>query len=461
MTSPALARAEKTFFFALLFFLPFQTRFILVSEPAFLEWTSISLWGTDILLLGLMLFWFSQRPTLSFSKADFALGVFVGMTFVSALAAENRALGFYAAGRVAEMAIFFYYLEHNLRRYKLSFIITALLAAGVLQAFLGIGQFALQSDLGLLNIEPGALGGWIYGVANFFTASGKYIRAYGTTPHPNVLAVFLLGTITVLLRVIARSPERSEGRRGNLGAGPGVNLAASDVLQWGILFLLIFAFFLTFSRAVITVGSVGLFAYVLWRFASRRSDILTKLKAANVLLVVLASYALVIGLLWPELKARFQFSRREEAVEFRIASSESAWDIIKKYPLLGVGPGNFIPHIRQFAEDAPRFKPADGLQPVHNLYLLVASETGVLGFVAFVAFFAFLAFQFWRAKPGLRAPLVIFLVTLGLLAGADHYFWTLQQGRLLWWLGWGIIAACGRKMGITSLGSFAERRVAL
>lgn len=467
---------EKFFFFALLFFLPFQTRLILFQEPQFAEWTSGFLYGTDLLALGVLFFWLLQKPAIRLSRADILLGVFVGASFIAILAGENRALAPYQALKLLEMAALFFYLEHNFRCYRWRQVAGVFIAAGVLQAFLAIGQFALQSDLGLRHIEAGPFGAQLYGVAKFSTDSARYIRAYGTFPHPNVLAVFLLGALFFVLpsvvgslrspltlfgvgksfrfsSVIARSLDRREGRRGNLEVRASATglprsslrdslaMTSSSGWIWATIFLLLFAFFLTFSRAVILIGSLGLFAYALWPVLARRTEILSRFSAANVFFILLLFYAVIGSVLWPELQHRFLLSRHEEAIEYRIASAKAALDVIRKHPLVGVGPGNFVWHIRQFVEDAPRLVPADGLQPVHNLFLLVASEIGLIGFGAFIAFFAFIAFQFCRGRPELRAPLVIFLVTAGTLAAVDHYFWTLQQGRLLWWLGWGIIAA--------------------
>ena len=58
------------------------------------------------------------------------------------------------------------------------------------------------------------------------------------------------------------------------------------------------------------------------------------------------------------------------------------------------------------------------LQPVHNIYLLLLSEAGVIGLFMFL-------WILWRAKKHWVILIVFFL---GLV---DHYFLTLQQGQLL------------------------------
>ncbi len=61
------------------------------------------------------------------------------------------------------------------------------------------------------------------------------------------------------------------------------------------------------------------------------------------------------------------------------------------------------------------------LQPVHNIYLLILSETGIFGVLGF-------AYLLLKSKKNL--PLFI-LLFLGLF---DHYPLTLQTGLLLWLL---------------------------
>jgi O-antigen ligase len=460
----AYASVERALFLSLLFFLPFQTRLVLFSEAPFLEWTGAFLYGTDLLVGALLGVWILGRPSFRFSRSDIALVAFLALSALSAVFAEKPYLGTYQFVKLCEMAFIFYYVEHAVRRYNFQQVAGVLVASGFIQALLAIFQFGLQSDLGLYHIEPGPLGAWIRGVANFFSDSGKFIRVYGTFPHPNVLAVFLLGSLTALCGrysyMMRRSAKDLRFIPDLLHKSYFINLkscfrrAITDqnlkhIVFWMTSSLLIYALFLTFSRAVIAVGSAGLFGFAVWLVRTKR--------AAGWTLVVLgATYALVAMLLWPEITSRFKFARHEEAIEFRVSSSESAWNIMKKYPLLGVGPSNYVSHVRQFISDAPRpseasgeggprLKPVDGLQPVHNIFLLIGSETGFLGLLAFLAFLFFTAQAFLTTHPKLRAPLLIFIFVIGAFSLVDHYFWTLQQGRLLWWISWGIIAASGRK----------------
>jgi len=57
-----LGKTEKLLFYLLVFLLPLQLRTILHSfRPQFNEWTSIYLYGTDILILLILFFWLIRK----------------------------------------------------------------------------------------------------------------------------------------------------------------------------------------------------------------------------------------------------------------------------------------------------------------------------------------------------------------------------------------------------------------
>ena len=99
---------------------------------------------------------------------------------------------------------------------------------------------------------------------------------------------------------------------------------------------------------------------------------------------------------------------------------QNAFSIIAKNPIFGVGIGNYLPVQHQFPE---RFA---GLinQPVHNIFLLLTSEIGILSIVGFGILF------FQELKKAIKnAPYIFFVI---LLTGMfDHYWLTLQQNFLL------------------------------
>lgn len=85
-------------------------------------------------------------------------------------------------------------------------------------------------------------------------------------------------------------------------------------------------------------------------------------------------------------------------------------------------------------------------QPIHNIYLLIASEVGILGLLAF------LALLFRSVKDKLKSEnklelttvcaLLLSLLVFGLV---DHFTWDLQAGRLIFWLVVGLLLGLGKE----------------
>lgn len=107
------------------------------------------------------------------------------------------------------------------------------------------------------------------------------------------------------------------------------------------------------------------------------------------------------------------FSRRNQLTQMALS-------MFQDKPLTGVGLNNFTVAMDQYGliPATTRF-----LQPAHNIYLLILSETGLTGSLGFL--YLFVKGPFLRSKAG---PYWI-LLFLGLF---DHWPLTLQTGLLLW-----------------------------
>jgi O-antigen ligase len=265
------------------------------------------------------------------------------------------------------------------------------------------------------------------GVALFYNEHfTKVLRAYGTFPHPNVFAAYLavaLGTVSWLWM-----------RHGARGARHGWAWpTATAMLLW--------ALYLTYSRTVIAVTAMGAVtvgaALFLPRISNRWANIrIIRSRARELMLTVLAASVLFVALLWPTIVARMTISASDEAVRLRIKYSANAIATGDHSALhinwTGVGIGNFTTWLSKYDPSVPSFM----YQPAHNLYLLIYSEMGVFGMVAWAVWLALALRCGWRARAnepllrwGMFALIGMFLA-IGLF---DHFFWTLQQGRLLWW----------------------------
>jgi O-antigen ligase len=111
----------------------------------------------------------------------------------------------------------------------------------------------------------------------------------------------------------------------------------------------------------------------------------------------------------------------------RIGLMESSFHMIKQNLLTGVGLGGFVENM---GDTVPRS--GNGillLQPVHNIFLLIVSEVGLVGFGLFITL---LYFFFKNRKWSLR--LVMGLVGILIVGMFDHYLLSLPQGLLIFFV---------------------------
>lgn len=131
----------------------------------------------------------------------------------------------------------------------------------------------------------------------------------------------------------------------------------------------------------------------------------------TVVLILLLKYykKLSLGLFVIDFNQRF--------ISHRIELIQASLKIIKDHFMLGVGLNNFIPNLVKVSN---KFINAWELQPVHNIFLLVFSETGIIGLSLFM-------YLIISSVTVTNYGLIAILLT-GL---SDHYWITLQQNLLL------------------------------
>ncbi len=280
-------------------------------------------------------------------------------------------------------------------------------AALSLQLIAGFVGFALQSTDFLAPLElkwPGLLDPSVRGSVVVSLADGtRVLRAYGTLPHPNLLGglvfVSLLGPVGLSLA----------GRR-----------AAHPVL---ILFALgISLLILTFSRSAWLGMIVFLFILIL------KSKYLNRLHLHLLLIVAILSVTLTILPYRHLLQARTtNIVTISEQFSFvgRAWLTQEAIQIMREYPLTGVGIGSFI------IELSRRAGVGYIVEPVHNIFLLAGTELGIGGLLLVLGLYLSIT---WSMSES-RAPSAILtgaaLAGLGIISLFDHYLWTLAPGRLM------------------------------
>lgn len=458
-----MSKIERFLFYVLIFCLPFQTRHIFYQwGNGFNEWTSIYLYSTDLLVILLFGFWFwrlrkerflKQRRPLKELAGDsgFWLFLFVLAALISLIWADNFWLGFYIWLKLLEIAGFFWYIKNNFElvgsrkkehlpvssskkkrlgfwlyffddRLKLKPETTAkvFIASALLQSLIALIQYATQKSLGLKFLAESPLSPDIPGVAKIVVNGLKIIRPYGTFPHSHLLAIFVLTAIFLLFSFWL-------SRKHSL---------IKNSLFFGLLSFFVFILWLAFSRSIITAFVLVGLVYFFFVLRSQKKNLAKRIIFVFGLLIIFGS--ILSFLLWPEIVSRFNISLKEQSVSLRLFYGQTALSIIKEHPLMGVGLGNFVWEIRQRLDLlSPWFH-----QPVHVLYLLIASETGLLGLVLFLLFIFWVIKRFFEQRPFLIFHYSLFFafVCFLLIGFFDHFFWTLQQGQMLFWLVLGLMA---------------------
>jgi O-antigen ligase len=290
------------------------------------------------------------------------------------------------------------------------------------ESLLAISQYLHQSSIGgiLYLVGERSFTAETPGIANASVHGQLILRPYGTLPHPNVLAGYLL--IMVILISFSSAKETSKYRK---------------ILEVSALLLGSICIILSFSRLVILLLCFITVMFLITNIVRKtKANGLQKQsnigKYSLILLVILAGTFFIFRQLFLQLFYRFsQTSVREESFIQRKDLIQNAITIISKHPLFGVGLHNFLPALSQIRSP---LSPTFYLQPVHNIFLLWIAETGLVGFIFLIIFLIKTIRQLLsllsQRNPATKTLLLLF-ISLLILGSFDHYLLTLQQGQLL------------------------------
>lgn len=250
-------------------------------------------------------------------------------------------------------------------------LVLALAVVLILQGAVGVGQFLRQQDLGLAALGELRLDPATGGTSVLFANGQPWLRAYGLTGHPNLLAALLASIILMVLPMLRRAT-------GWLQVVLLAGIAA------GLLGLLA-----TVSRGAWLGFAAG---FAAWLLAEGRAEVEAKAEAVvdwnGVRSPVAASIRqfrwLPTALLALMVLGFFFFFRdlilsrfldldsaiEARSVDERLRDIGIALQFIAAEPLRGVGLGNFLPAARAVAP---------GAHIVHNVPLLVTAELGLPG----------------------------------------------------------------------------------
>ena len=188
------------------------------------------------------------------------------------------------------------------------------------------------------------------------------MRAYGSFPHPNVFGGFLVVAILALFQL------KKEGSR------------SVEVIRPCLLALLSSTLVITFSRSAwlaIAISMSVLVYRLMFPIKKKCPDRVIFSPSNFSLYVVLLSLVITVFFTRDLVFSRFNPSERLESIsiEQRVNSYEPVFDLLRRYPIFGVGIGNYSFALTQ---ERPGLSPRD-YQPVHNALVLMIVELGLVG----------------------------------------------------------------------------------
>ena len=398
-------RDVKTpFFYLLVLLLPvFIARYLApmpdVEHPGLLDVPV--LYAYEIPLYLFVFFWFleavAKKGTAFFwPRTAGAMALLFVPAVISTATGLAPSYGVFEIIRMFEMLLFFLVVVNYLKTDRQLKIVIILLGLDIL----------LQSLLSVLQFF------WPYKMYDILASFGIYmgisharpydptspIRACGTTGYCNSLAGFFELTVPLFVSLVFFYPMSAKLKRYCIV----------------IIGLAIVALFLTYSRGGLMAIIVAVVALLI--LAARRFPRLGR-HAAKVVLAVSAQLAVVVALLGERLLMRINFFMETMEDDVRIALIRNAFEMIKAKPLFGVGLNNFPEAFPIYEITGLEF---DLLFPVHNTWLLVAAEQGLLGLAVFLLF---LGFVYLDGRRAIRDPSPLkAAVALGLGAGLVGWF---------------------------------------
>ncbi len=472
------SQPDVWFFYAFLATFTLSVRKVLFFYPVdniFNEYSSVYLYLSDIFLFLTVITWIftlqNKSSLLSIVKTIknrrllmYILPLcLVLWSFISILWSSNVAIAWFRSIKFLELYLLYLYIV-NVPRGTFANIIRIIISIGFFQSILAIWQFVIQRSIGIFWLKESIISPNIAGVAKVVLNGQRHIRAYGLFPHPNILGGFLL--FSLILGFFNFKLFHVE----QLWFGKKI----SKIIFWIVIMVQAIALALSISKSAILGLLIGLI-FIIVNLIVPRGTIISKIKFiirmfhveqfkryGKKLILISLILIFLFALIRPDLYSLFLKSLDERLLYLNVSRGT-----ILNNAFLGVGSG-------QFVWDIAKYVPRGTIllnwqfQPVHNVFLLIWSELGLVG-LALIAWFLWKMFhveQYDESKVkcevmSLGGQCEIYkpsknvsrgtidnqrVVFQGILTGFifimlfDHYFWDIQQGEIMLWMMLGFIA---------------------
>lgn len=398
----------------------------------------------DFPLLMLYILWvpsilISKTAKFRFTKLDLCMIGLIGMSFLSIYNAVDITLCIYGIFRLIIMYLVYFYMANAITsKQDVKIIVVTLLVGLFCESLLGIIQSLRGETFGMSLLGETKE---LVGLEGFKTPIS---RVMGTLNHPNsfanYLGFFIPLTISVILALIRTKYKVLCGLVGLLAVSALILTLsrggwAGFIISIIVLIILVNKGHLLSLRRFISIAVVGFIIMIV--------------------LILPFQEKILLRLLSEDFGASYS----------RITLMKVAMNMIKAHPLLGIGNNNYTEVMRSY-DDTNEQISYNFPYEVHNEYLLIASEIGVIGL------FFFLWFVVLLYKRGVSLILscndnFISCITVGFLAGISSFLVQVlvedvnlvSHFSFIFWVVSGVIVALSRLPGIRSGDSIKPNRL--
>jgi O-antigen ligase len=309
-----------------------------------------------------------------------------------------------------------------------------ILLVSAFECYLGFYQYFMQKSLGLKCLHEPFFFKDNLGLASFYSPNGSrwifdeffshenkgrlILRATGSFGHANNYGGFIVFSTIASIYFFLFSKKKWQR----------ITLSI-------FLFLQLFAICLSYSRSAIFGLCIALISFFVI-FLTKRKEILQEygIKMKRLAAIIVGSLVLCLILLYP------QFIERGGVVTYNNLSKASdrgrlnfqvvAFEMIKKHPITGVGFSRFHQRCADFIPQDKKNEFSIGI--VHNIYLLIASENGIIALFIFLLFIFSIYQAFFKKSSNLISILFISFFTGFLFIGCcDYYLIEKTMGKLI------------------------------
>ncbi len=383
----------------------------------------------DFIFLTFFIFYYLKRDKLKirFSKGLilFILYILIARLSIMFSTAQIHHRAYYDLFRAALLVIvsmsFFIPTFERHKKLISKIILTLFFTFTLFEVIVAILQFILQRPVGFTFLHEPIFGPqyrkscliFISENAQFFlkylpSQDNLFIRARGTFVHPNVLSGFLNVSMLLTLYFIYKSKNKFFSL---------------------LLFLQMIALILTFSRAALASFVFSSFCFfMLMLYKKYRIK-----KMFFIFIFILSSIGtfgskLLIerGFLGSNLQSKGASLMNQQSDITRDSLKEVSINMIKRNPVLGVGFRNFLIKRNEYCKNFVQ------RAYVHNIYLLIAAEMGLISLLIFLMLLFFTLLDTFRySLTPISITSVCIILSFLLIGFFDHYPISSNMGRIV------------------------------